>query len=643
VCGIAGVVCQAPDGVKPETIATLQRTLGHRGPDDQGCLQWSLGEQPAVGRQPRHDRASQLALAHRRLSILDPSSAGWQPMSSPDGRHHLVYNGEIYNYLELRDELASLGHAFRSGSDSEVLLSAYREWGSAALGRFTGMFAFAVLDLRGRRLFLARDPLGIKPLFYATWPGGMAFASEIKALLALPQVGRRVAPGPLYDYLRFGLTDHGPQTFFADVRQVPAACWIDLDLARPWDLRTVRYWQPPVERPADLSFPEAATRLRELFLDSVRLHLRSDVPVGAALSGGIDSSAIVLAMRALGGQSVDVRAVGYLAEEEPIGEERWIRTASRAARAALHTVEIRPAELVADLDELISVQDEPFGSTSIYAQFRVFRRAREAGLTVMLDGQGADELLAGYRPFAAARAASLLRSGRVWAAARFAVRSGAQPGAPGPGSTLLRGAFALLPGGVATVARRLKRDQAMLAWLDRGWFERAGVLRPDSRTRGWSLRAELDLALTATSLPALLRYEDRNSMAHGIESRVPFLTRELVEFVASLPEEYLLDGDGTTKAVFRAAMRGLVPDAILDRRDKIGFATPEQRWLATLRPWVDELLAGDAAAGIPALRLGPARLHWQAVRNGQKPFDWSVWRWLNLIRWSERNAVSYAA
>jgi asparagine synthase (glutamine-hydrolysing) len=561
-------------------------------------------------------------------------------MSSPDGRFHLVFNGEIYNYVELRAELAALGHDFRSTSDTEVLLHALARWGEAALPRLMGMFAFALLDLRERTLTLARDPFGIKPLYYAHTARAFGFASELKALLELPGLSRQVDAQRVYEYLVFGLGSHGDRTMFADVRQLPPAHVMRVPLDDPAAVRIRRYWSLDLGRRADLSFDEAAGRLREMFLDSVRLHLRSDVPVGAALSGGVDSSAIVAGMRRVQ-PSLRLHTFTYVADDPAISEEGWAARAGAAAGATMHQVRVTAGDLLEDLDRLIEVQDEPFGSTSIYAQHRVFRLAAEAGIKVMLDGQGADEMFGGYPVYTAARFAGLVRSGHPVRAAAFLRRASRLPGR---GGMLARAAEYLAPEFLQGPLRRAAGRGLEPAWLNGGWFRARGVrARAPSRRFPVSdvLRHELAQTLSHTSLPMLLRYEDRNSMAYGIESRVPFLTTALAEFVFALPEEYLVDRGGTTKAVFRAAMRGVVPDEVLDRRDKIGLATPEHAWLGQLRPWVERVLASEAAAAIPALDRRAAADEWAAVLAGRARFDFRVWRWLNLIRWAELYAAEF--
>ena len=577
MCGIAGLVLGGSGSVKRKEVCALFQHLKHRGPDDAGLLCHHQGKVDLKQGENHKDFVADVVLVHCRLSILDLSEAGWQPMGTPEGRYYIVFNGEIYNYLELRDELEALDYQFCSHSDTEVLLAAYAQWGAQGLNRLVGMFALAILDVQKRKLFLARDFFGIKPLYYTYYRSGIAFASEIKALLALSGVSRQVNPQRLYDYLCFGLTDHGEETLFADIRQLPAAHYMEVSLENPQAARPVRYWQVDLHQGNTLSFDAAAERLRELFLQNVRLHLRSDVPVGAALSGGIDSSSIVMAMRYLE-PDLDIHAFSYIANGSPVNEEHWIDIVGAAANIAVHKVGPNPEELVADLEHLIGVQEEPFISTSIYAQHRVFKRAREAGIKVMLDGQGADELLGGYFSYIPYRIGSLLSHGRLLEALRLSCNASRLPRVSAL-SLWPQTMSALLPLSLKISLRHWMKKDRIPPWLNAAWFKEWGVVakNPFYSSRRELLKEALHISLAQEGLFQLLHYEDRNSMAFSIESRVPFLTPALVNFVFSLPEAYLLTTDGTTKAVFRKAMRGIVPSAILDRRDKIGFATPGKK------------------------------------------------------------------
>jgi asparagine synthase (glutamine-hydrolysing) len=643
MCGIVGLWSTRRE---PVDLARLERAaarIAHRGPDDAGFAGLDGARSLRLTRRLADLEGSSLALAHRRLSILDLTEAGWQPMATPDGRFTIVYNGEIYNYLELGRELEARGVTFRSRCDTEVLLHAYATWGTEAFGRVIGMYALGIVDSLERRVILARDFFGIKPLYYAAREGAFAFASEIKALLELGHVRRAVSADRLHAYLRSGLADVGEETLFADVRQLPPGHLLELSLDDARVPEPRRYWRVDAERTSDLSFERAAEQLRELFLDSVRLHLRSDVPVGAALSGGIDSSAIVAAMRHVE-PALDLHTFSFAADDPAVSEESWADMAGGAARSVVHKVRPTARELAADLDDLVASQDEPFGSTSIYAQYRVFKLARETGIKVMLDGQGADEMLAGYPYFMAGRLGSLIRRGRWLEARRFYGRARRLPHVQ-PRALLLNTGDALFPDRLRPAAKSVLRQKRVLAadWLNEGWFRDRGVEpSPLPRLRARSLLREQLAYSLEHGLPPLLRYEDRNSMAHSIESRVPFLTPQLAGFLFSLPEEYIISRDGVSKSVFRAAMRGIGPDAILDRRDKVGFQTPEQRWLATLQPWVDAVLRSDAARAIPALNHDRLQREWAEIAAGRRPFDRRAWRWVNLIKWAELNGATFA-
>lgn len=658
MCGLTGWIGadSPPDLFSRFSNATT--LLRHRGPDDEGFV-WlpAAGGPPIAGSGP--DTPASLALppwaglacavsqpgillGHRRLAILDISPAGHQPMSAEGGRVWVAYNGEIYNFKELREELKS-SHDFRTSSDTEVLLAAYLRWGLGCVRRFVGMFAFAIADLRQAGspvLHLARDPFGIKPLYYAEHDGDVVFASEIKALLAL---GVRAAVNPvrLRSYLQDGITDFGTDTLFRGIHQVPPAHTLTIrirETAKPEPSEC--YWEPPVSRaPIRVTATDAAAELREALLQSVRLHLRSDVPLGTALSGGLDSSTIVAAIRSVE-PSARIEAFGYVADDAAINEEKWMTAAAAAVGANLHRCHPEPNFLSTRIDELIFNQDLPFSSTSIVAQWHVFQAAAAAGIKVMLDGQGSDEMLAGYGGYPAKRLESLVRAGRLAQAARFWHRAGKLHGHRTMGVQL--GAY-LAPSAAVTMAKNLAGLGGAAAALDPSWFSRhaQGTDIPPRIPGPDRLRSELWHSLRTSSLPMLLRYEDRNSMAHSIESRVPFLTRDIAELIFSFPEECLVDNHGTTKSVLRQAMRGLVPDVILDRRDKIGFATPERQWLALVRPWVEQHLSLIADGLTPALRHDIVLSQWHGVLQGRVRFDFRFWRWINLVAWTRTFGVRF--
>ena len=386
----------------------------------------------------------------------------------------------------------------------------------------------SLLDSARRNLFLARDCFGIKPLYFRQSGSFFAFASEVKPLLEFENSKRAVNPERLLLYMRYGISDQGADTLFSDIHQLPPGHFAVLPIGgETATVQTTCYWKPSLDENPDISFDEAASRVREVFLKNVGLHLRSDVPIGPALSGGIDSSAIVMCIRHLEPQA-EIHSFSYIAEQESINEERWVDIICEASGAHVHKVRPSAGELFTDLDDLVHSQDEPFGSTSLYAQYRVFRLAREAGVKVMLDGQGADELLGGYRYYLGARLASLLRQERWSEASRFIRRCAELPGAS-TYSVALHAADYLLPPVLQGPLRKLIKRDVSPTWINQRWFSDSGVepsLVKYTKDKD-VLKESLLRTLSQTSLPSLLRYEDRNSMASSIESRVPFLTRRV--------------------------------------------------------------------------------------------------------------------
>jgi asparagine synthase (glutamine-hydrolysing) len=633
MCGIAGIVRRAPTATLVVETQRMLDALGHRGPDDAGAITFTPDE-----------NAAPLAFGARRLAIIDLSPKGHQPLQSLDGRYAIVFNGEIYNDGDLRRELEALGYHFTSRSDTEVLLSAFAQWGGACWRRCVGMFACAILDRRAQTLTLARDPFGMKPLYYVTRGGMFAFASEIPPLLPLLDTPTKPNLQRLYEYLDLGITDHGAETMFADVHALPAAHYTEIDLTRPDAVVPVRYWALDPGRTIDISFADAAEHLRDLFLDSIALHYRSDVPVGALLSGGIDSSAIVMAMRYVMGSDLDLHTFSYIGGQGAVSEERWIDIVNAAAGAIPHKVHLTPDEWSGDAVRLVETQNEPFGSIAIYAQNRVFREVGAAGIKVVLDGQGADELLAGYRSAWVIRLASLIEQGRWMEALRLLRRlaRARAPNDPSPRRLALLALARAIPRPLAAAARRLLRRNEH-PWIDPTWCRRNDIvpMKSDSGSASGDgrLRRELWRAVTALSLPALLRYEDRNAMAYSVESRLPFLTPALAEFVLALPPEYLVGPDGTSKRVFREAMRGIVPDPILDRRDKIGFAVPVRTWLPAI-PDVRKML--DEVMALPPINRAAIAASVDALREGRTPSEresFLLWRLVGLAAWARRFGV----
>lgn len=642
MCGIGGIVRKKESSFSLVDLPALGQAISHRGPDDHGYLVWEKNKIPSISREFKNYPQATVGLVHRRLSIIDATQAGWQPMSSPDGRYHIVYNGEFYNYLEIKKELQTLGHVFKTRCDTEVLLTSFVQWGKDMLQKIVGMFSFAILDVKKSTLLIVRDFFGIKPLYYTFVSGAFIFASEIKALLQFPCVSRCVDPALCLDYLQFGRCSYEGQTLFKAIKQLPAAHWMEINIESLETDGPVRYWSISRGRKRDLQDPETKNTLREIFLESMALHVRSDVPIGAALSGGIDSSSIVMAMRYLSGNDLDLRTFTYVSDNEALNEGPYAHLLAEAAGSKMRNIHLSPQNLIEDLDRLIIAQEQPFGSTSIYAQYKVFQEAQKAGVKVMLDGQGADEMLAGYWGYLTPYLVSLMKQGSFKKVMRF-LRSSSYKANFNLQEGLKLGA-GLLPQQIISVLFHWGQYFSRYpSWINAAWCLKrdTSCFRSSSLAGLRSLDESLYLSFTNTSLPSLLRYEDINSMAHSIESRVPFLTPQLVNFIFSLPESELIHPNGATKSIFRMAMRGLVPDKILDRQDKIGFQTPEKDWLKELSPVLLKVIDSDFARSLPIIRSQEMVKEFQNSIASHKKCDWKFWRWVNFIKWAEFMDVSF--
>ena len=615
MCGIAGTISLRGAPADRTRIEAMAARLVHRGPDAEGV------------HIDRH-----VGLASRRLSILDLSEAGRQPLANEDSTAWIVFNGAVYNYRELRPELERAGHRFRSQTDTEVVLHAYEEWGSTCLERFNGMFAFAVWDAARGRLFCARDRLGVKPFYYTERDGTLLFASEPKALLAALDSAPPPDEQAIADFIALDYVDAGERSFFSGIQQLVAghSMLVDGDgvsVRRWWDITP----QPP-EDPR-ITADDAVDEFRALFDDAVRLRLRSDVPVGSCLSGGLDSSAVVCTVNEFLERSREAESVGETQKTfsatfpgERFDESVYIDAVGAAARVEQHRVAVDGHDLFGTAREVLRAQDEPVGSTSIIAQWHVMRIAQAGDVTVLLDGQGGDELLGGYHSFVGYRIADLLRAGEPAAAARE-LRAYHR----GQAHSWVRSAR------LALVPLIPQRARTRLRELDK---RSGGVLSPKlhglpAETRSappgfGKLEAER-YHIYHHGLPALLRYEDRNSMAFSLEARLPFLDYRLVELSFRLEPSALI-ASGATKTLLRRALADRLPVLVRERQDKVGFLTPQARWLreagAEVARTVERPDFGGGYLSRDAVRRLIARLE-----RGERGVDFALWRCLCLDLW----------
>ena len=623
MCGICGVLSNKVDDGRIAAITkTMSDSLIHRGPDGSGSYS-----------------SPHISLGHRRLAIIDLVT-GDQPMISGDKRFAIVFNGEIYNYIELREELRSLGRKFRTTSDTEVLLQAFEQWGHSCTAKLNGMWSFVVWDDKEKRLFASRDRFGIKPLYYAVKDGMFLFASEPKALLASGALSRAVNRRMVYDYLAFTITDHTAETFFEEISQLPPGHSMVVDLSiQP---KTGRFWQlPEILRPSDKGDDLLVREFRELFSDAVRLRLRSDVPVGSCLSGGIDSTSIVCTaqnmLKGVDGKVKRMETFSAVFKGMDIDESRFIVETQKMIGTDSHFITPTKEEMLADIENFVRSQDEPIVTPSAISQCNVMRLANENKVKVLLDGQGADETLGGYTRFISSRAADFFREGEIQKAFQTLVNTRS--------NLMERFAVVSLFLSMVTNARVARIIEHFSTFMmSYRTADSKAAMHEDLRSEGASrtfdrfqkrppyLFSSLRFS-TERRLQELLRYEDRNSMRYSIETRLPYLDYRLVTFeFTSLPDSLKIN-EQWTKRVLREVMTGVIPDTIRNRKDKLGFAVPERDWVEYFLRNGGLRLLSDKPRIISFRIIDEAFLK-RFVDTFPKCKDWRfAWRLLNLEIW----------
>lgn len=594
MCGISCIVSNSPKQL--DNIEMMNNLVTHRGPDDYGILKFN-----------------DISLGHRRLSIIDLSYHGHQPMSK-DGIH-LVYNGEIYNYRKLKQSLEQLGHIFTSHSDTEIVLHMYIQYGIHCVDYFEGMFSIVIYDANNNKIFLARDKYGIKPLYLWRSPtGDVALASEIKQFTILDGWKAIVNEHLAYDFLVNGHLDHTTGTMFKGVDQLRGGNYIycSLDELKNYEQYITKYSKDTSNFVYN-GDTTTTTKLLKLYInDAIVSHLQSDVPVGSCLSGGLDSTTVVALVEKNRSKKQLQKTFSAVSEYKEADESNYIN-AFISSLERINPYKINPdvKDLFNELDDLAWHMDEPFTSTSIFAQRCVFKKAHDEGVTVMLDGQGSDELFGGYDAYVIIKINELLKQKKYLKA-------------------IVEGLYTIKNKGLRPVTSIL--------------FSRfAGKMHPTSEWMGIedkyphytcgydSVNAYCHEQLYTICLPALLHYEDRNSMKWSIEARVPFLDRTLSNFAQSVPSD-LKVRNGWTKYILRDAMKGVLIDTIRLRKDKMGFATPEEIWIKNSPDSFKSLFvdAINRSEGI----IKPEAIHkFDRIIKKQEPFSFWIWRIVSFGVW----------
>jgi asparagine synthase (glutamine-hydrolysing) len=591
MCGIAGIILHSPDTNAAVHLKKMTDTLAHRGPDVAGL--WS-------------NKKSTVHLGHRRLSIIDLSSKALQPMAFAN-RYQIVYNGEIYNYIEIRSYLQNKGYSFVTQSDTEVIMAAYDYWKEKCLQQFDGMFAFAIWDEKEEKLFAARDRFGEKPFYYYEDEGNFIFASEMKALWAIG-VDKKMNNKMLLNYITLGHLQNcidKEQTFFDDIYSLPPSHYLSYQPSSNQISKITRYWSLNKEAKIDIAADDAIEKFTELFNLSVKRRLRSDVALGTSLSGGLDSSAIAFTINELqkGSSKDEAKMLQTFSAVFPgfeNDESKYIQSVTANLNISNHQTQPTAVDLINDFEKLCYHQEEPFQSSGIFAQYKVFELAKKHDVKVLLDGQGADEILAGYPRYIHWFLQEVLSRHKLGATQieRRAFRRNNQP---------FRWDFknvfaAFLPSHAAMQLEKLEYRKTIshpdispdfLSLLKHQ--EWVGIHKPIVT----KLNDMLHFNITEMGLEELLRFADRNSMAHGREVRLPFLNHELVEFIFSLPSQLKMH-DGWTKFLLRNAMNKKLPDEIVWRKEKIGFEPPQKNWMEdhAVQDYIHEAKKKLANAGI---------------------------------------------
>jgi asparagine synthase (glutamine-hydrolysing) len=652
MCGITGIFSKY--NLDKIHIIGMNDCLRHRGPDDEGFLAVSTNEKrvyPLSGKESvikenrieSFEKNTNMFLGHRRLSIIDLSVNGHQPMTNEDGSLYIIFNGEIYNYIEIKSELLSLGYKFFSDTDTEVLLKSYAQWGEKCLDKFNGMWSFVIYDVKKNILFGSRDRFGVKPFYYFLNNDYFAFASEIKALVRLPFCKKEINVQAVFDYLALGFIENEEEGFFKGIFELQPSEYFTFDL-NTYIFRKKKYYELKYKnnwtKYNSVDAVKFIDEVKEKIFNAVRLRLRSDVPVGSCLSGGIDSSSVVCVINDFLKRE-SIKQIGEYQKiftasypDSGIDEKNWAEIVAKNTNTEWNITYPNSNDLLNDLENLVKIQDIPFGSTSIYSQYRVMKIARENNIKVLLDGQGADELFTGYTYFFRPFYNEIIRNFSV---SCFINEFKGVKNSPVNSNeifiTLLKSIIKkFFPLFLKEKILRLKFKENDLIKND-FWFGFKDRYLNIKGKEFTNLNDSLFDQFTKSSLKNLLKYEDRNSMNFSIESRTPFSDDiNLIEYVFNIPSAYKIH-NGWTKYLLRESMKDVIPDKIRNRTDKIGFATPEYYWLNDIKNNLKDYITDDLNDYIKTDNL---LKNWDSYFLSQTKIGITyIWRFINFAVWKK--------
>ena len=628
MCGISGFVLRSRGTVARERMIHSSEALANRGPDDEGFY----GGQTPCRRDSLQD-ATEWGLIHRRLSIIDLSEAGWQPMQDIESGITIALNGEIYNYHEIATELKRSGVTFKSTSDTEVVLKAWKEWGPDCVQKFQGMFALAVLNERESKLWLCRDAIGIKPLFIIENAKGLFFGSNIPSLLALigerPPINQEMS----WTFLIYGTTTAGKDSYYQGIEKLTPGTILEISTRDISQKRVTQFWKPstqPID--PDLTVEQAAKKLRELYLRSTELHLRSDTPVALSLSGGIDSTALAGLVHEVKPGAIQV-AYTFQAQDKAIDELPLATIVAKQRGLDLRVVQFHEQDFTQLAIDCVKAHSEPFPGTSILASHAVFQQCHNDGFKVLINGQGPDEIFAGYSWFRKLRVATLLKQMRFAKALQLNTNFDKWPDSRRP----ILSDWGLLG---------LIQGRTVENWIDKGRINMLPTLsRLDSITTSNSEAVKslynsnnvgdyISNHVIQNGLQNILIWCDQSSMRWSVEARVPYILPEIADFARTLPDEFLVNDQGMCKFVHRESVKDLLPKEVLDVRRKIGFETDEAKFLKNCPELIQ--LATEHLHNLETIGVSPDKVlqlihNWQT---GKQPYHPIIFRALSLSLWS---------
>lgn len=651
MCGISGIFCQNNNNIDQSLLLKMTDLIKHRGPDDEGyCLVSSEQRKPfafagkdtideikaSYPQLPQQINAN-LAMGFRRLSILDLSAAGHQPMLSANKSIAIVFNGEIYNYLELKTELEQHGYQFLTHTDTEVIINAYQHWGTDCQKRFIGMWSFALYDIKNEMLFCSRDRYGIKPFYYTSDGNTLYFGSELKQLLVCP-INKDLNYPMIWRSMKINaLLAYGEETFFKNIKALKPSHFL---IVTKNDVRTHQYAELDVSsfEQSKLSFPEAVEQYQSLFLDSIKLQMRSDVEVGSCLSGGMDSSAIVCSAAKLSGKPFQTFS-SYYGEDPALDERQWIKLVADKANAVSNLVSPTADKTIEWFEKATWHNDLPVGAGFV-SQYAVMQLAKAKGIKVLLDGQGSDELTAGYNHSFYRYFADLLRQGKL-------MQMDSQMHRYFKGKSL-----GTVLSSIPKIFMSAMFSENLLYNIEFSFYRFEpfndcfhNLVNKQLSSRKQLLTEIKDLPtsrlsnflynmMQSTSIQTLLHYEDRMAMAHGVESRVPFLDHRLVQFAFSMPSPYKINPP-IGKYVHREAMKDIIPSEIYHRKDKAIFSSPfYSSWLkGILSDYVSDIFASLEFKQRGIYNQPLIKQKWKSYKNGNKADAEMLFNVLALETW----------